>query len=62
MAPPPATIVENFMALRTTIMASFKDLSASWMNCSAPPLRMIVADLLYKMIKIKNIKNAKIKQ
>jgi len=29
MAPPPATIVEYFIALLTTIIASLRDLSAS---------------------------------
>jgi hypothetical protein len=45
MAPPPATIEENFIALLTTIMESFKERSASLMNWSAPPLKMIVAVL-----------------
>lgn len=43
MAPPPATTVEYFIALLTIIMASFSDLSASEINYSAPPLKMIVA-------------------
>lgn len=59
IAPPPATIVLNFIALRTTIIASFRDLSASWMNCSAPPLRIMVADLLYKIDKILKTLNHK---
>jgi len=28
------------------MIASFNDLSASLINCSAPPLKMIVADLV----------------
>jgi hypothetical protein len=32
--------------LLTIMMASFNDLSASLMNCSAPPLKMIVADFV----------------
>jgi len=43
IAPPPATTVEYFMALLTIIIASFNDLSASEMNYSAPPLKIIVA-------------------
>lgn len=46
MAPPPATIAYAFTALLTIIMASFKDLSASSMYWSAPPLKTIVQDLL----------------
>lgn len=42
IAPPPGTMDENFMALLTIIIASLRDLSASWMNYSAPPLRTIV--------------------
>lgn len=45
MAPPPGTMAENFIALLTIIIASFKDLSASAMNYSAPPLSTIVEDL-----------------
>jgi hypothetical protein len=33
-----------FMALLTIIIESFKDLSASLMNYSAPPLKIMVAD------------------
>lgn len=43
MAPPPATTVEYFMALLTIMIASFNDLSASLMNYSAPPLKIMVA-------------------
>ena len=45
VAPPPATTVLALKHLRTIIMASLRDLSASLMNCSAPPRRIIVADL-----------------
>ena len=45
VAPPPATTVLALKHLRTIIIASFRDRSASLMNCSAPPRRMIVADL-----------------
>lgn len=44
IAPPPATISVVFMALLTIIIESFNDLSASFINCSAPPLKIIVAD------------------
>lgn len=47
MAPPPATIELNFMARLTTIIESLRDLSASLMNWSAPPLKIIVAVLDY---------------
>lgn len=43
MAPPPGTIFYVFITLLTIIIASFKDLSASLMNYSAPPLTIIVA-------------------
>lgn len=43
-APPPATTSVVFMALLTIIIESFKDLSASLMNYSAPPLKIMVAD------------------
>lgn len=43
MAPPPATILLALMALLTIMIESFKDLSASWMNYSAPPLKIMVA-------------------
>ncbi len=46
VAPPPATTLLVLKHLLTIMMASFNDLSASLMNCSAPPLKMIVADLL----------------
>ncbi len=46
MAPPPATTVEYFMALLTIIIASLRDLSASEINYSAPPLKTMVAVLL----------------
>jgi len=45
MAPPPATMLENFIALLTTMIESFSDLSASLINYSAPPLKTIVAVL-----------------
>jgi len=45
VAPPPATTVLALKHLRTIIIASLRDLSASLMNCSAPPRRIIVADL-----------------
>jgi len=45
MAPPPGTIEAALEALLTTIIASFIDLSASSINCSAPPLITIVAVL-----------------
>lgn len=44
VAPPPATTLFVLKHLLTIIMASFNDLSAYFINCSAPPLRMIVAD------------------
>jgi len=40
---PPITFLD-FIALLTTIMESFKDLSASLINYSAPPRRTIVDD------------------
>jgi hypothetical protein len=46
VAPPPATTLLVLKHLLTIIIASFKDLSAYLINCSAPPLRMIVADLV----------------
>ena len=45
MAPPPATILENFIALLTTMIESLSDLSASLINYSAPPLKTMVAVL-----------------
>jgi hypothetical protein len=36
-----------FIALLTIIMESFNDRSASLMNYSAPPLKIIVADCVY---------------
>ena len=45
--PAPATILEALMALLTIMIASLRDLSASWTNCSAPPLITRVAVLLY---------------
>ena len=45
MAPPPGTMEAAFEALLTTMIASFNDLSASSINCSAPPLIIIVAVL-----------------
>lgn len=45
VAPPPATTVLVLKHRRTIMIASFNDLSASLMNCSAPPRRMMVADL-----------------
>lgn len=47
VAPPPATTLLVLKHLLTIMMASFKDLSASLMNCSAPPLKMMVADLVF---------------
>lgn len=46
IAPPPGTILDAFMHLLTIMMASLSDLSASWINCSAPPLKTMVAVLL----------------
>jgi len=40
---PPITLLA-FIALLTTIILSLRDLSASLMNYSAPPLKIIVAD------------------
>lgn len=45
-APPPGIIVLVFATLLTIIIASFKLLSASFKNYSAPPLRIKVAVLL----------------
>lgn len=52
VAPPPATTLFVLKHRLTIIIASFKDLSAYLMNCSAPPLRIIVADLVYDLIVI----------
>lgn len=38
----PATTASFFMALLTIMIASWRDLSVSSMNCSAPPLRIMV--------------------
>lgn len=46
VAPPPATTLFVLKQRLTIIIASFKDLSASLMNCYAPPLKIIVADLV----------------
>jgi len=46
IAPAPTTIFYAFKALLTIIIASFNDLSASAMNYSAPPLKIIVAVLV----------------
>lgn len=46
VAPPPATTLLVLKHLLTIIMASFNDLSASLMNCYAPPLKIIVADFV----------------
>jgi hypothetical protein len=46
VAPPPATTLLVLKHLLTIIIASFNDLSASLMNCSAPPLKIMVADLV----------------
>ena len=46
VAPPPATTLFVLKQRRTIMIASLSDLSASLMNCSAPPLKMIVADLV----------------
>ena len=45
VAPPPATTLLVLKHLLTIMMASLRDLSAYFMNCSAPPLKMMVADL-----------------
>ena len=45
MAPPPGTTDAFFTALRTIMMASCKERSASSMNCSDPPLKTMVAVL-----------------
>ena len=45
MAPPPATTCVFFLALLTIMMASWRDLSASSMKASLPPLSTIVAVL-----------------
>ena len=58
------------MALLTIIIASLRDLSASWINCSAPPLNIIVVEVLlgqflnklYLKIKIKLRKGGKEKE
>ena len=47
VAPPPATTLFVLKHLLTIIIASFNDLSAYLMNCSAPPLKIIVADLVF---------------
>lgn len=46
MAPPPATTDWALMARLTIIMASLRERSASSMYWSAPPLRMMVQDLV----------------
>lgn len=46
VAPPPATTLLVLKHLLTIMIASFNDLSAYLMNCSAPPLKMIVADFV----------------
>lgn len=46
VAPPPATTLLVLKHLLTIMIASLRDLSASLMNCSAPPLKMIVADFV----------------
>lgn len=43
IAPPPGTIFSVLITLLTIIIASFKLLSASLINYSAPPLNNIVA-------------------
>merc|ERR1719154_91085 len=45
MAPPPATMESFFMALLTIMIESWRLLSVSSMNCSAPPLRMMVHEV-----------------
>jgi len=47
IAPPPTTIFYAFKALLTIIIASFNDLSASAINYSAPPLKIIVAVFVF---------------
>ena len=46
VAPPPATTLFVLKQRRTIMMASLSDLSAYLMNCSAPPLKIMVADLV----------------
>lgn len=46
VAPPPATTALVLKHRLTIIMASLRDLSASLMNCSAPPRKIMVADLV----------------
>mmetsp|Transcript_45718 Transcript_45718/g.74573 ORF Transcript_45718/g.74573 Transcript_45718/m.74573 type:complete len:229 (+) Transcript_45718:458-1144(+) len=45
IAPPPGTTALYLRALLTTMIASCRERSASSINCSAPPLRITVADL-----------------
>jgi len=47
IAPPPATILVAFIYLLTIIIESLRDLSASAINCSAPPLRTKVQDIAF---------------
>jgi hypothetical protein len=44
MEPAPPMMLLDFMALLTIMMESLRERSASWMNYSAPPRRMMVAD------------------
>lgn len=46
VAPPPATTLFVLKHLLTIIIASLSDLCAYFMNCSAPPLKIIVADFV----------------
>merc|ERR1712167_392148 len=46
IAPPPPTTLVFFIALRTIMMASWSERSASSINCCAPPRIMIVDDLV----------------
>jgi len=50
IAPAPGTTAVAFMHLFTTITASCKDLSASSINYSAPPLKIIVDDFDWKHV------------
>lgn len=48
MDPAPGTISELVIHLNTIIIASFIDLSTSSINCFAPPLKIMVTDLVFK--------------
>ena len=53
VAPPPATTLLVLKHRRTIMMASLRERSASLMNCWAPPLRMMVADLVWMRLKLR---------